>query len=385
MSRKQRRPGPSPVDRIWTRGEPSLTKPLAAALSITEAEARWTHGFHTYPAGLPAEATRILLEALPPGTVLDPFCGGGTVLVEAQGRGRAAHGADLSPVAELTATTRTWRPTPEQITAFRSASRRITAAAREQPVVPTDRDRVETETWFEPHVMGELEGLRLGIESAPEDVRPALRCCLSSIIVKVSLRASDTSQKRVERHRPHGTTAVLFHKKCRELGRRLESYIADVPADTPQATITLADARSWTPEAPAQALLTSPPYPGVYDYIPLQALRVAWLGLDHTLGLRKEIASRRGFRADRKRAMGTWRADSKAWFQNMAQAVEPGGRAILVIGDGHVGDKLIDALAETAASAEQGGWRPLASATGERPDPARRSPRCEHVLLLERP
>ena len=367
MSRK-RLAGPKPVDRIWTRGIPALTEPLAEALAVTANEPRWTHGFHTYPAGLTAEATRLLLEFLPPGPVLDPFSGGGTVLVEAQGAGRPAHGADLSPVACLVSGTRTWRPPGALITTFRSSSRRITAAARERPVPPCDAIRLQTADWFEPHVMGELEALRRGIEEAPEAVRPALRCCLSAILVKVSFRASDTSRKRVEMH-----------------GRRLEAYGEAVPPETPQATMTLADARAWEPPQAAAAVLTSPPYPGVYDYVPLQALRVAWLDLEDGLGRRQEIASRRSFRADRKRALQTWRKDNRDWLQNLGRVMEPGGRAILVIGDGQVGSRHIDSLEDTASAAEQAGLQPLASASGERPDPARRSRRCEHVLLLERP
>ncbi len=385
MARKQRRSGPRPVERIWTRGEPSLAEPLAAALARTGSEERWTHGFHTYPAGLPADATADLLALLPEGPVLDPFSGGGTVLVEAQAAGRLARGADLSPVAVLVSATRTWRPSLAEITAMRSAGRRITAAAREQPVAPRDPRRRETGDWFEPHVMAELEALRLGIERVPEPLRDPLRCCLSSLLVKASHRASDTSMKRVLRHRPPGTTAVLFHKKVRELGRRLEAYVAAMPEHAPPAEVALADARTWDPGLEAVGVLTSPPYPGVYDYVPLQALRIAWLDLDDTLGRRKEIASRRGFRADRRRALQTWRTDSRAWLGNLATRVAPGGRALIVIGDGQVGSRHIDALEETASAAEHGGWRPLASASGERPDPGRRSRRREHILLLERP
>jgi len=385
MARKHRRSGPRPVDRIWTRGVPDLAAPLARALSLTGSEPRWTHGFHTYPAGLPADATGLLLAQLAEGPVLDPFCGGGTVLVEAQALGRSALGADLSPVAQLVAATRTWRPDPADITAMRSAARRITAAARAEPRPPQDPILQDTAQWFEPHVMAELEALRLGILDAPAQVQGALWCCLSSLLIKVSHRASDTSQRRVEQRRPPGTTAVLFHKKARELGRRIERYVQAVPEGTPAASAALADARTWAPGVTGSALLTSPPYPGVYDYLPLQALRVAWLGLDDTRGRRQEIASRRGFRAERRRALATWRRDSQAWLANMRQALHPGSRGIVIIGDGQVGERHIDALEETVRAAEHAGWHPLASASGERPDPGRRSQRQEHIVLLERP
>ena len=51
-----------------------------------------THGMHTYVAAMIPQLARRLIEqyAPPNGVVLDPFCGGGAVLVEAVYRGRMA-------------------------------------------------------------------------------------------------------------------------------------------------------------------------------------------------------------------------------------------------------------------------------------------------------
>jgi putative DNA methylase len=54
------------------------------------------------PADALAEAKRLIREAFPdPPRVLDPFCGGGSTLVEAQRLGLSAVGSDLNPVAVL--------------------------------------------------------------------------------------------------------------------------------------------------------------------------------------------------------------------------------------------------------------------------------------------
>ena len=37
-------------------------------------------------------------------------------------------------------------------------------------------------------------------------------------------------------------------------------------------------------------VLTSPPYPGVYDYLPMQQLRAAWLDLDLNPGSAGRLA-----------------------------------------------------------------------------------------------
>src|SRR5580658_214827 len=90
---------------------------LAGALEVAPAttgegegeDRAHVHGFHTYPARMhPATATRLIEAFASPGsTVLDPFCGSGTVLVEAMRLGSTAIGTDLNPLAVRLATIKT--------------------------------------------------------------------------------------------------------------------------------------------------------------------------------------------------------------------------------------------------------------------------------------
>ena len=88
-------------------GDRSLGVALVAALEAADPVDRATHGFHTYPAGMHPDAARGLVAALPGDSVFDPFCGGGTVLVEAMLAGKRAIGRDVSPVALRVARART--------------------------------------------------------------------------------------------------------------------------------------------------------------------------------------------------------------------------------------------------------------------------------------
>jgi len=62
-----------------------------------------THGLHTYVAAMvPQLAETLVTTYVPEGEkVLDPFCGGGAVLVECIRHGRHAAGADINPLAVL--------------------------------------------------------------------------------------------------------------------------------------------------------------------------------------------------------------------------------------------------------------------------------------------
>ena len=384
MSETQRTAGWRPVERVELQGSPQLTEPLAQLLSLTGREDRLTHGFHTYPAGLHPDAARGLLTLCGGDSVFDPFCGGGTVLIEAMAMGRKAWGLDLSQVAVLVALARTRLPGLELISRLRSQGRRIAELAKDWQHPPRDQRTRAVILWYEDHVAAELAGLRDGIQRAPPEVQDLLWCCFSSILVKVSQRASDTRAERAPQHREPGTTSILFHKKVRELGRRLEALATAVPPGTPEPKVRLGDARADHPKDPVDCIITSPPYPAVYDYVPMQTLRSAWMDLDDGPGLRGELGSRRSFRVDRQSGLRQWQADLGDWTRSAFRALRPGGRLAVVLGDGVSASRPVDALGTLMAASAAAGFQPLARASGDRSDYGASTTRREHLVLLER-
>lgn len=362
--------GPAEPSTIRQKGDPELSAVLAEAISYSGKVDRATHRFHTYPAGMHPDCARRLIELFP-GKVHDPFCGGGTVLVEGILAGRAVSGSDLSPVAELVAHART---APKTLaTPLRSASRKIAAQAQLRIDVEVPEG---VEQWYEPHVAQEIGRIVKEIAEYEPEVQPLLKAVLSSILVKSSFRESDTSNRRVPNHRPPGTTATLFHKKARELGRALESL-----PESYSAEIRYGDARMLAPKE-VDWIITSPPYPGVYDYLPMQQLRYLWLDLQTTDRMHREIGARRSFRAQgRGEALKEWRVDTTAWIHKQASGLNPGGHMAIVVGDGLVGGKLVDALFPTTEAMQAAGIEVIARASADRPDHARNAIRTEHLVL----
>jgi len=185
-----RRAGPPIASSVRRTGDGALSELLAEALVMDGLVERATHGFHTYPARMHPDAAAALIQACP-GPVHDPFCGGGTVLVEGLLAGRMATGMDASPIAVLVSQARTAEKS--MATPMRSAARKITEAAR----LRVDVEVPElAERWYQPHVAQELGRIRDGIANADEAIQPLLRALFSSIIIKTSFRKSDTQNRR---------------------------------------------------------------------------------------------------------------------------------------------------------------------------------------------
>jgi SAM-dependent methyltransferase len=377
-----RTPGVTTTNAPVLLGDVALAQVLAGSMLHEGAVDRVTHGFHTWPAGLHPDTARDLVGALPGRSVLDPFCGGGTVLVEALLAGKRAVGRDLSRIALRVARGRATPWDEALLTRARSIGRQATADARKATEPPPPRILAAARDWYLPHVLAELEVIRRAVSAADPDVRPILEVVFSSILIKVSHRVSDTSPRREVKDRPVGTTAVWFHKKLREYGRRAAALRAAIPEGTPPVDLGPSDARHLRLRKPVDLVITSPPYPSTYDYLPLQHLRNVWLGEEPDED--REIGARRAFRDGEGKARKQWVADTHEWTRRAAEALAPGGHLVVVIGDGLVPTGAIDTSEPTEDAARAAGLQPVARASVERVDHARGTSRWEHAFAFRR-
>jgi SAM-dependent methyltransferase len=356
-----------------------------------------THGFHSYAGRMHPSTARAAIVGLSKTgqRVLDPFCGSGTVLVEAMASGRKATGVDASPLAVLVAKVRS--------TVLDEAGReRLVVAAREISVQASERARKrvrpEIPPWasrenerFSPHVALELLGLRELLGQSDEDaVGYALRACFSSILVKF-MRQTDPSDagpggQRIGR----GVPSKFFASRAEELARSLAALAEVTPARTPAPDIQLGDARhlEGLPDRGYDLVLSSPPYAGTYDYAEHHDVRFLWLGLPRDSLDRLQVGARsEGLGSPEKR----WRHDRRKWLGEMGRVARPGAAVVLVVGDGVVGNQPEDAAEVVCADAAKAGLIPVAGAYQERPPRDRRLSemfaghgRREHMLMLRR-
>ncbi len=114
-------------------GDDEAARSLAEVVAAAEGDdtQRLTHGFHTYPARMHAGLAEAAIArfASRGARLLDPFCGSGTVLVEAMVAGLRSRGVDLNPIAVRVAAVKTERRDAAERDRFTAAIAAVAAAS----------------------------------------------------------------------------------------------------------------------------------------------------------------------------------------------------------------------------------------------------------------
>jgi DNA methylase len=374
-------------------GNPTWSPQLAAAVREADAapDQDLTHGFHTYPARMHPRLARevVKLFTAPGEVVLDPFCGSGTVLVEALVAGCRPQGVDLNPLAlrisEAHCGLRDARERERFTLQLRSVARaseeRVQTRARAKLVL----DR-ETSGDYDSHVLFELSGLLEEIERvAHQEDRRALMVVFSALLVKFSRRRGDTSSEHIAKRIRKGLATEFFVRKGDELVLRWEALFESAPQDAFAARLMCGDARRLPdllgPRFGADFVLTSPPYGGTYDYAANHALRNAWFGLDSSHLEDSEVGSRRRLNAGPE-PVARWDDELRSVLRSLRKVMRREGRAVLWLGDGELNGRRVPADQQIARLAPQAGFELVAGATQQRHDVRGGPLRGEHLLLL---
>lgn len=390
------------------RGDPQASRELAWAMETGDDPGRdFTHGFHAYPARMhPLIARRVIAARLrdesatgsPFPILLDPFCGSGSVAVEAMRAGAAFVGNDISPIAlEITwVRTRCWPPKRCRLVETRAARVvRIAAELARESRRPPAWLKAEA-SWYDPPVLRDVWALRDAIEAEPDgDLRRILRMVLSSILVKVSRQVSDATTVRDRHHRPAGPGAALhmFRRRAHELRGQLDALREDLAVrgiQPREPRLLHGDARTTRLAEPdtAALVLSSPPYLGTYDYLFHHARRYAMLGLPTGYADRNEIGARRRASRSTTAAIEQYATDLGEALARMKEAVAPGRSIVLLLGDGTVGGQVVRADLLVQRLAAKAGLILVAIASQRRPNwlvGKAGPPRAEHLIELRKP
>lgn len=240
-----------------------------------------THAVHPYVAAINPPLARTLVETYVPvgGSVLDPFCGGGGVLVETIRSGRSAAGLDINPLAWIISSAKTTHIPYDRLRDTYADIRKRAAYLASHLSTTSDPN---LSYWFTPRSVEALSILSKAVlEITEPDLGMVFKTVLSATARDVMLtyrgevRLRRLEPKDLERFKPD-----VFGS----FGKRAElaiQRISDLPEGS-RADVQLANAKS-VPHAnnSFDTVICSPPYAddtnGV-GYFQFSKYMLLWLG-----------------------------------------------------------------------------------------------------------
>ncbi len=195
-----------------------------------------THGIHTYLAAMiPQIASRLIYETVPiNGRVLDPFCGGGTVLVESIKGNYSATGIDINPLALIVSKAKTtYLERDILIETYNEIYKNAKKFKGEKKKFP---DKYKVDYWFKDYTFLPLTALIHEIKKVDDaDIRTFFECVFSGTVRDVCLTYRNEQRLRrlepeyYERFNPD--VFKTFEKRASNAIKRVETLPKGARAD----------------------------------------------------------------------------------------------------------------------------------------------------------
>jgi DNA modification methylase len=267
---------------------------------------RYTHLIHPYPAKLLHHIPYFFLNntyfSQEKDTILDPFCGTGTVLLEANLAKRYAIGADANPLAQKIATVKTRKL---DTTCLKEILNDIIHKATNFSKVefPNVRNR---DFWFPIETQIKLAKIHQAISELPtNEYKDIFEMCFSNCVKKVTYadpRIAVPVKINPERFDKKSETYGKITKRLLELETidvfdkfktiatdnilRIESLpdnindmSSKIISENARRLTSTIDGAELLSDGCVDMILTSPPYAGAQKYIRSSSLNLGWLGL----------------------------------------------------------------------------------------------------------
>lgn len=276
--------------------------------------------------------------------ILDPFCGAGTTLVEAQRLGRAGIGIDLNPVSCLISRAKTIEFPAEDIENILSKALqkwtiyRLEARSNLAPVAPRT---VQLNKWYHEETGAELCRVWDFICNETESIaRDLLLFCFSAILM--SCCAETRSWGYVcDNVRPleyrYVDAECAFRNKLEALThayRKRDERSAILREHYPTVSITQGDAAAGLIGLESNSIdlvVTSPPYFGVVDYVKSQRLTMEWMGIALEEFRKLETGARS--KRHRQTALQQYMDELSMVTQQLYRVLKPGAVLGMVVGE----------------------------------------------------
>ena len=310
------------------------------------------HNLHPYPAKfIPQIARRAIERWSKPGeTILDPFCGSGTALLESALLGRNSIGVDNNGVATLISRAKTLTYSDYDLELFSEKIKEVERETSNNSAYWKDLvNGIDTrpfykgvEKWFDEWAIKDLSWLRHKIQQLPDPAFTLAMAVFSSIIVQVSKQDSDTRYTAIDRPYKHRSAISKWIDKAIDSRNRARETTDERKGVTNHLVYTR-DSRdlSIIKSNSVDLIVTSPPYINAYDYHKYHRHRLQWIFSDIGLARDNEIGKHDIFSRPNA-SPEAYFEDIERCFHEWNKILKPGAKVFLVVGDGIVNKKLIN-------------------------------------------
>jgi len=248
-----------------------------------------THGYHRYPAKFIPQLARRLIETYSQhyDTVLDPFCGCGTTLVESLVSRRYSYGYDINPISIMMTMVKT---VPINPILLNDAYAQIHINYPSTKALAPKNERIDY--WYRDKEKQQLAQLLQVIRRIDDaDIRRFFLCGFSNILKNCSIWHQKSNKPTRDFKKRIPDVLRSFDRQIRMMRRGNADFWNLTGGDPLAANAECRDSRNL-PLAPESVnlVVSSPPYVTSYEYGDLHQLSMLWLeGLDDLRAFREKF------------------------------------------------------------------------------------------------
>jgi site-specific DNA-methyltransferase (cytosine-N4-specific) len=313
-----------------------------------------THHFHSYPARFIPQIpkTFIRLFTKEGDTVIDPFCGCGTTIVEAFLNGRDSIGNDFNPLACLITRAKTRLISDKELDLL---DKNISKIKR---YVDSDHRRREylkklpkrnVSNLFNRDMINEICLIKEGLDEL-EDKEALYE--LGLVALSATIWSVIEAENEID-------IFANFYKKNNSMMSIVREF-GKVVEKPPQVTVISGDARDLQIDSKISPLIvTSPPYVNALDYYRVHMYNMLWLGLDYENFRKHEIGGHSHFIANRFRLLTEYLADMLRAMMEMNRVLKRGGVCVIAVGNSSLEYELIESYKFFLAFAKHVNFKPV--------------------------
>ncbi len=324
-----------------------------------------THCYHQYPAKfIPQLARALLLKYTRPNDIVwDPFCGSGTLVLEAFRSKRNSIGTDINPTATLISRAKSTPIEPESLT--KASDKLLKHLEKNTPKEKSfylrkgilNGNLPVLEQWFSEESLLKLSHIldAIKISGASKNIIDFHLCALSAILKKSSFWLTTSVKSQKDPDKTPKDPETYFRQQIALMQRANESLHGENTSNTTQVRIFRHDIRRnfSQPISPVNVVITSPPYVVSYDYSDIFRLSTHFLFFHHdTRSFRKQFIGTRLQKncvsdetgdfpetsitrdikdASIRQTIKTYYGDMRTFFESVRRKVVPNGKLVMVV------------------------------------------------------